>query len=47
MVNDRVLSYQNIYEILMDNVRKAKEKLAPIGQVNGVMEEETDRRIMK
>ena len=58
MANDRAQSYQNIYDILMDNVRRAKDRLAPLGQVSithsqnpngpgGVDSEETDRRIMR
>lgn len=49
IANDRAKSYQDIYSILMDNVKKAKERLAPLGQpimsIDGV--EETDRRIMR
>ncbi len=30
-VQDRAQSYETIYEILMDNVRRAKERLAPLG----------------
>lgn len=29
--NDRAQSYQNIYQILMDNVRKAKDRMANLG----------------
>jgi hypothetical protein len=56
MANERAQSYQNIYDILMDNVRRAKDRLAPLGQVSithshaaghGVDSEETDRRILK
>lgn len=51
--NDRQQSYQNIYDILMENVRRAKDRLAPLGQVhntravNGEDTEETDRRIIR
>jgi hypothetical protein len=31
MANERAQSYQNIYDILMDNVRRAKDRLAPLG----------------
>lgn len=41
------MSYENIYQILMDNVKKAKDKLAPLGQMNRVEAEETDRRIIR
>lgn len=34
MANERAQSYQNIYDILIDNVRRAKERLAPLGQVS-------------
>jgi hypothetical protein len=54
LVNERAQSYQNIYDILMDNVRRAKDRLAPLGQVSishshvqGVDSEETDRRILR
>ena len=51
--NDRQQSYQNIYDILMDNVKRAKDRLAPLGQVHSIHHrtvggedtEETDRRI--
>jgi hypothetical protein len=51
--NDRQQSYQNIYDILMENVRRAKDRLAPLGQVHNTravgedMTEETDRRIIR
>lgn len=54
--NDRQQSYQNIYDILMDNVRRAKDRLAPLGQVHSIHHrtvgggddtEETDRRIIR
>jgi hypothetical protein len=49
MVNERAQSYQNIYQILMDNVKRAKDRLAPLGQVQMRSEdsEETDRRILR
>jgi len=49
MVNERAQSYQNIYQILMDNVKRAKDRLAPLGQVipRADDSEETDRRIVK
>ena len=55
IVNERAQSYQSIYDILMDNVRPDKDRLAPLGQVSithshgghGVDSEETDRRILK
>ena len=57
MANERAQSYQNIYDILMDNVRRAKDRLAPLGQVSithsngmgghGIDSEETDRRILR
>ena len=49
MAQERAQSYQNIYNILMDNVTKAKERLAPLGQpIQGLDNaEETDRRILK
>jgi hypothetical protein len=49
MVNDRAQSYQNIYQILMDNVKRAKDRLAPLGAQNpkGDDSEETDRRIFR
>lgn len=31
MLNERAQSYENIYQILMDNVRKAKDRLANLG----------------
>lgn len=34
VVNERAQSYQNIYHILMDNVQKAKDRLAPLGQIS-------------
>ena len=47
--NDRAQSYQNVYQILMDNVKRAKERLAPLGHLiqRGDDTEETDRRIIK
>jgi len=56
--NDRQQSYQHIYDILMDNVRRAKDRLAPLGQVHSIHHrtvgggeggdsEETDRRIVR
>ena len=46
MKNDRAQSYQNIYQILMDNVRKAKDRMANLGSISKMDEvEETDRRI--
>jgi hypothetical protein len=47
--NDRAQSYQNVYQILMDNVKRAKERLAPLGHMiqRGDDTEETDRRIIK
>ena len=51
--NDRQQSYQNVYDILMENVRRAKDRLAPLGQVHNTravgedMTEETDRRIIR
>lgn len=50
MLNERAKSYQNIYHILMDNVRKAKDRLAGLGMPSGSvdpLEGETDRRILK
>jgi hypothetical protein len=50
MMNERAKSYQNIYHILMDNVQKAKDRLAGIGMPSGSidpLEGETDRRILK
>ena len=56
LANERAQSYQNIYDILMDNVRRAKDRLAPLGQVSithshpgghGIDSEETDRRILR
>ncbi len=48
MVNERAQSYQNIYQILMDNVKRAKDRLAPLGQaVQRDDSEETDRRILR
>ena len=49
VMSDRAQSYQNIYEILMDNVQKAKVRLAHLGEVNGKLDadEETDQRILK
>lgn len=50
IMNDRAQSYENIYQILMDNVRKAKDRLANIGLPHGSVEDlesETDRRILK
>jgi hypothetical protein len=49
MINERAQSYQNIYQILMDNVRKAKDRLANLGEPHGPREgvEETDRRILR
>ena len=48
MKNDRAQSYQNIYQILMDNVRKAKDRMANLGSVNQIDNvEETDRRILR
>lgn len=48
---DRAQSYQNVYQILMDNVRRAKDRLAPLGQAapGGASLEsvETDRRILR
>ena len=49
-MNERAKSYQNIYQILMDNVKKAKDRLAGLGLPNGSidpLEGETDRRILK
>lgn len=50
--HDRAQSYQNVYQILMDNVRRAKDRLAPLGQggpTGGASIEsvETDRRILR
>ena len=49
MMNDRAKSYENIYHILMDNVRKAKDRLANLGLPNGSIDDEgeTDRRILR
>lgn len=50
MMNDRAKSYENIYQILMDNVRKAKDRLANLGVPNGSIDDlegETDRRILR
>jgi hypothetical protein len=49
ILSERAQSYQNIYEILMDNVQKAKDRLAHLGEVNGRMDadEETDKRILR
>jgi len=50
IMNERAKSYQNIYQILMDNVKKAKDRLAGLGLPNGSidpLEGETDRRILK
>ena len=46
---DRAESYQNIYKILMDNVLRAKGRLAHLGQGTNKVEdiEETDRRILR
>lgn len=48
-MNERAQSYQNIYSILMDNVQKAKDRLAHITEVTTRVdpEEATDRRIMR
>ena len=49
-MQERAQSYQNIYQILMDNVQKAKDRLAHLGQPTkraDEMIEETDRRIIK
>jgi hypothetical protein len=48
-------SYQNVYQILMDNVRRAKDRLAPLGSSvqktapggASIETEETDRRILR
>ncbi|CDW83414.1 UNKNOWN [Stylonychia lemnae] len=49
IMNERAQSYQNIYQILMDNVRKAKDRLAHLAHPHGSIDdvEETDRRILK
>lgn len=47
MVQDRAQSYQNIYQILMDNVKRAKDRLAPLGAHKADDAEETDRRILR
>lgn len=47
LANERAQSYDNIYQILMDNVRRAKDRLAPLGQVPLADSEETDRRIAR
>lgn len=53
MVQDRAQSYENIYQILMDNVKRAKDRLAPLGKAAhgaGLASdntEETDRRIIR
>jgi hypothetical protein len=50
MMNDRAQSYQNIYHILMDNVQKAKDRLAGLAMPSGSiehLENETDRRILR
>lgn len=49
MVNDRAKSYEDIYNILMENVQKTKERLAPLGMpIRSIDEiEETDRRILR
>ena len=49
MMNQRAMNYENIYSILIDNVQKAKEKLAHLGETSQRIEgeAETDRRILK
>lgn len=53
MANERAQSYQNIYQILMDNVKRAKDRMAPLGRIappagpGGENTEETDRRIAR
>jgi len=45
---DRAQSYENVYQILMDNVRRAKDRLAPLGLMGATADsEETDRRILR
>jgi hypothetical protein len=41
---ERAQTYQNLYAILMDNVKKAKDRLAHLGEVSSkrTLEEETD-----
>jgi hypothetical protein len=49
MLHQRAQNYENIYSILIDNVQKAKEKLAHLGDQNQneQNQEDTDRRIIK
>lgn len=44
---DPAQSYENVYQTLMDNVRRAKDRLAPLGVVGTADSEETDRRILR
>lgn len=48
-MSGRAQSYENIYSILMDNVKRAKDRLAHLGEDDNkrTIEEETDRRILK
>lgn len=49
MNTGRAQSYENIYSILMDNVQRAKDRLAHLGETDQRkdFEEDTDRRILK
>jgi len=48
IMNERAMSYQNIYNILSDNVKKAKENMAHLGEEgDSRLDEETDRRILR
>jgi hypothetical protein len=49
MNTGRAQSYENIYSILMDNVKRAKDRLAHLGDSDQRKdsEEEIDRRILK